>query len=983
MAASKSKVPTSRQPHEVPLPASPQAAKKRSGKGKGRAHAEQQQSAPEVGPSDQGVPWSWTSVTDAGVGKLPPVFSKDGSYFFSAVGSSVKIYSTSTGAIVSTLSAPPLETGPAGPITSAILNPQNEFQLITGSLDGHIRVWDFVDGVLIRNIQTEHEVYHLAAHPRYKGYVFVAGGRSEKKRKLEKTRGHKDHGVVFKMSLRVTAGTLRRAVQKPSEFISVGKTRATHGLGFSASGSWLVAVGGHKAYVASMSNVKAGFVKFVSPEALTCMAFHPSEEYFATGDAVGNIRLWYCLDETIAVHAAKVEKRAPTTTLHWHAHAVASIAFTPNGAYLLSGGEESVLVIWQLQSGKREFVPRVGSPIVSVAVSRAGEEEYLLGLADATFVFVSAARLKVTRSYSRIKLDPANPNSRPDATKHHIPLAIHSPSSTLILPSSHPSSLQTYSPSASKLIAELEVSPSNRVSRKDEEALEPSRVERAVISSSGDWMATVDVREGDASFHGEVYLKIWQWDKSSGFWILNTRVDRPHGLRRVTGVTFSPSNHDPNATLLVTTGEDGNLKSWRARTVKDRRTGATEVFWVVRSTVTFRQETPHHPSWSPDGSLLAVPFESSVAIYDPVTNALLHMLNTPESRGVIQSVCFVGEGGRYLAAVGLRDVVVWDLITQTALWHRVFETVDAVVPHPFDDSFAVFQPSTVKGAPTQVSIFRATSDRLQSTRSLPFRLRECAWYPGTGDASRSFHLVGITEAWDVVFFGDDVRLRTSPGSSATGLVPGTSSRPRNTLFQDIFGEAALADVSAPPTTDAPPRTWNGKELSDVFDAPAYLMPPLETLFDSLMSSFLQPRAAAAATGSTPGKARPQAAEDDSDDSDEEMDVDDDDGDAPAVSSARVIRHVDGFEMGTFVALFRQHAVKVPSSSVLPSQPSNGTPIINGNHVTSNNKPLAAKTKVNGTPRVEPPASYPSPASSPSSTSPTPSPASAGKKRKKP
>jgi NET1-associated nuclear protein 1 (U3 small nucleolar RNA-associated protein 17) len=166
-----------------------------------------------------------------------------------------------------------------------------------------------------------------------------------------------------------------------------------------------VAVAGHKAYVAPTSSFKTGFTKFVSPEALTCLAFHPSEDYFATGDDKGNIRLWYCLNEQVTAHAVGVEKRAQTTTLHWHAHAVSSIAFTPNGAYLLSGGEESVLVVWQLHTGKKEFVPRVGASINAIAVAKGGQsEEYLLGLADATFAFVSAATLKISRSYSRIKL---------------------------------------------------------------------------------------------------------------------------------------------------------------------------------------------------------------------------------------------------------------------------------------------------------------------------------------------------------------------------------------------------------------------------------------------------------------------------------------------------------------------------------------------------------------------------------------------------
>ena len=395
------------------------------------------------------------------------------------------------------------------------------------------------------------------------------------------------------MSLKPSFATLDLPVQAPSESVLVGKTRTARGLAVSAGGSWLVAIGGHKAYVASTANLKAGFIKFVSPEALTCLAIHPTEDYFATGDEKGNIRLWYCLHENIAIPVAEVEKRAPTSTLHWHAHAVSALSFTPNGAYLLSGGEESVMVIWQIHSGQREFVPRVGAPINSVAVSQTqdGQEEYLLCLADASFVFVSAAKLKISRSYSGIKLgkcirqvlvlfltsnpaDPAISHSRPSASLP-TPLTVHSLSSTLILPSSHPSSLQTYSPSSSKLISELEVSPSNRVSRRDEKMLEPSRVEQAVVSSSGEWLATVDSREGDEFFRGEVYLKVWRWEGSVGLWTLNTRIDRPHGLAKVTSIAFSP-NDTFGGTFLVTAGEDGYLKSWRIRSVTDKKTGISD-----------------------------------------------------------------------------------------------------------------------------------------------------------------------------------------------------------------------------------------------------------------------------------------------------------------------------------------------------------------------------------------------------------------------
>ena len=209
------------------------------------------------------------------------------------------------------------------------------------------------------------------------------------------------NAVVLRVSLRTAGNTTSSAEIQP-----IGKTRFPTGLTLSPSGAWLIATAGNKAYVAMSSSFTSGFTKYVSPERLTCLAFHPTEEYFATGDVKGNIRIWYCLNESLPVSVRGVEKKAQTTTLHWHAHAVSSIAFTPNGAYLLSGGEESVLVIWQLRTGRKEFVPRVGAPINTISISRmgSGEEEYLLGLADATYLFVSSATLKVSRSYSRIKL---------------------------------------------------------------------------------------------------------------------------------------------------------------------------------------------------------------------------------------------------------------------------------------------------------------------------------------------------------------------------------------------------------------------------------------------------------------------------------------------------------------------------------------------------------------------------------------------------
>jgi NET1-associated nuclear protein 1 (U3 small nucleolar RNA-associated protein 17) len=152
----------------------------------------------------------------------------------------------------------------------------------------------------------------------------------------------------------------------------------------------------------------------------------------------------------------------------------------------------------------------------------------------------------------------------------YAPIAVHSLTSTLILPSSHASSLQIYSPSSSMLVSELEVSPSNRVSRRDEKPLQPARVENVAVSSSGKWMATIDRREEEDGFRGEIYLKFWFWDRSTAHWILNTRIDRPHGSNEVTAMTFSPEMHGNCDLNIVTTGKDGNVKIWRIQRSKNK-----------------------------------------------------------------------------------------------------------------------------------------------------------------------------------------------------------------------------------------------------------------------------------------------------------------------------------------------------------------------------------------------------------------------------
>lgn len=105
------------------------------------------------------------------------------SYFFSVVGTSVRIYSVATGKVVSTLSSTSVSSsssrlargdGHTDTITATIVNPENPFQLLTASLDGTIKIWDYLDAVLLQTIHVGRPISHMCAHEKFKGHVFVA-----------------------------------------------------------------------------------------------------------------------------------------------------------------------------------------------------------------------------------------------------------------------------------------------------------------------------------------------------------------------------------------------------------------------------------------------------------------------------------------------------------------------------------------------------------------------------------------------------------------------------------------------------------------------------------------------------------------------------------------------------------------------------------------------------------------------------------------
>jgi NET1-associated nuclear protein 1 (U3 small nucleolar RNA-associated protein 17) len=206
---------------------------------------------------------------------------------------------------------------------------------------------------------------------------------------------------------------------------------------------------------------------------------------------------------------------------------------------------------------------------------------------------------------------------------------------------------------------------------------------------------------------------------------------------------------------------------------------------------------------------------------------------------------------------------------------------------------------------TRVLLFRPCSGIPFRTCSIPFGIRNVTWYSLAQGSSSGFDLVGVTDSWGVILFGDDVKSPSLEGTTTTQITGDAYLPKKNTLLQDIFGKSVFDDVTHPTlsteTTAFFPR--QGKEaVTSFFDAPAYLMPPLETMFDSIMQTFLTPRST---TEDDEGRGK-QVEKDD-----EEMDVDEDpaaEEDAPLIvkDTARVVGER---EMHEFVDIFKQYGLR--------------------------------------------------------------------------
>ena len=400
---------------------------------------------------------------------------------------------------------------------------------------------------------------------------------------------------------------------------------------------------------------------------------------------------------------------------------------------MVSGGRETVLVIWQRETGHKQYLPHLGAAINSVVVSPQGSS-YALALTDNSIMILSTSDLKPKANIAGIQsaavprrhergvraipclLNPAIANN----------LLVATPSDQLD-PSATSPYLQTFDTYSDRHISRQALTRTNATVTNhtpDNVPIPEPNVVLLAITKDGKWLASVDewqplkknylgedpVLSLGTGKKQEIFLRFWNWNEARKEWQLITRVDAPHpspegmGSESVLDLTAAPGGH-----AFATVGSDGSVKIWGSKVRARPGATTTTVSWGAREVVNFlkgRQDMDRLPlatlgdggqalpsrqwwgnvAFSEDSSLLAVSCPDQG--FSTTEDSTLHLIDTYAGT-IHKSLGGLNVGRtsglaiveRYLVVVGSQKLLVWNLVLSRVEWeYAISELTQSTTP---------------------------------------------------------------------------------------------------------------------------------------------------------------------------------------------------------------------------------------------------------------------------------------------------------------
>ncbi|MBN1266180.1 MAG: WD40 repeat domain-containing protein [Anaerolineales bacterium] len=250
-------------------------------------------------------------------------FSPDGTLLASAsVDNTVKVWNTADGSLRYTLE------GHADTVLSLAFSPEGDL-LLSGSRDGTVKKWQLSDGTLIDSISRMHPVRALELAFSPDGNLFAVAndiGFVE----LRRT----DTGILFKTIVQTDSFGYKE------DFVS------SWGLSFTPDGESILVGAGRNCCGSSLRVYDVD--TYVESEILIGMNVRIRDLVFAPdGESIGVVFLPLSVFWTVDAQDGNMIE-----AFEGHSYMVNSIAFSPDGSLIVSGGEDWHIYIWDTSTGE-------------------------------------------------------------------------------------------------------------------------------------------------------------------------------------------------------------------------------------------------------------------------------------------------------------------------------------------------------------------------------------------------------------------------------------------------------------------------------------------------------------------------------------------------------------------------------------------------------------------------------------------------------
>ncbi|KAI9841074.1 MAG: hypothetical protein M1838_003784 [Thelocarpon superellum] len=579
---------------------------------------------------------TWT-ISEATAGRFidaSPVFSLDERFLLLAQASAVHVYAIQTSSLARTLALPAAASADSA-ITDHALSRTNPHHLYACTLDGIVHKWDWVAGTKLGRWQLASKVVGIVIGT-------VRSGQTE----TDVVYAREQDGSKWCISAhKLTSGadasqTESKTIRRSEQPITALKALVGGRILVAASGERLLVGTSPEGVASPLRETKVLWREIRTSDWITSLDVQLSGRVL---DAPSTKRKPVALEledpviDVIVGHfkgpifvyedllhrwiGAERDREGFAQLLeprkhHWHREAVRSLCWSLDGNYVISGGSETVLVLWQLDTRRLQTLPHLSSSIERIVVSPTGAS-YAIRLADNSAMVISTTELKPTayiagiQSYQwtgphrlqsgHIRNLSSSRQSQATASWQRWPMTI-SPLAPNQLLLAAASSAKLPSPTDSAFGAPyLQVfdfydvrhlhrqalartNTTNRNTGPDSYPIGEPTVTLIQISADGRWLVSVDEwtpPSHDLDFltldgpdlrrwqrqRREVFLKFWTWDEGKREWILVTRVDAPHGRHPYTTARSRVLDlcAHPSQLSFATGGDDQTVRIWKGQ----------------------------------------------------------------------------------------------------------------------------------------------------------------------------------------------------------------------------------------------------------------------------------------------------------------------------------------------------------------------------------------------------------------------------------